>query len=86
MVRILTCCAVLDVMSVIFWQHTMQMIGRMPCRDEIIAVCLSSAFHTTKAALPHIVGTEVGPHHQHRCRLLIGLWVPRFSSLHSTLT
>jgi len=29
-------------------------------RDDIIAVCLSSAFHTTKAALPYMVEQKWG--------------------------
>ena len=33
--------------------------------DAIIAVCLSSAFHATKAALPGMLERAVGPHHQH---------------------
>lgn len=31
-----------------------------PCRDDIIAVCLSSAFHTTKAALPTMLERKWG--------------------------
>lgn len=29
-------------------------------RDDIISVCLSSAFHTTKAALPHMLEQKWG--------------------------
>jgi short chain dehydrogenase len=31
-----------------------------PCRNDIIAVCLSSAFHTTKAALPTMLERKWG--------------------------
>ena len=30
------------------------------CRDDIIAVCLTSAFHATKAALPHMLEKKWG--------------------------
>jgi 3-hydroxybutyrate dehydrogenase len=34
--------------------------------DSIIAIDLSSAFHTTRLALPSMASQQVGPYHQHR--------------------
>ena len=34
--------------------------------DAVIAINLSSAFHTTRLALPGMKKSQLGPHHQHR--------------------
>ena len=40
--------------------------------DEIIAINLSSAFHTIRAAVPGMKSAQVGPHHQHRVGAFAG--------------
>ena len=40
--------------------------------DAIIAINLSSAFHTIRAAVPGMKARQVGPHHQHRVGAFAG--------------
>ncbi len=40
--------------------------------DAIIAINLSSSFHTIRAAMPGMKEAKMGPHHQHRIRAWTG--------------